>query len=253
MNSFRQKLKEIKKYVNKDFKRIKLESNEIILRIVDTNDDTVNLLYDLREKYSNMFATDFEMTKEKTKEWIEKYILENTERILFMIYVNEREIGCIGNGGFDEKNNSSQLDNMMKDPTFKIPGIMTIVEKVYLKWMFDCFELSKIVGYLFSDNERMMNIHKKCGWVLIDTVPVKKVIHEEGIRWEEMLDDSGLPKLNALYDSSSPVTANYPPVRRKGIQNDSNNQIAERYFNIIELTRKNLMKNFTKIEYKINM
>ena len=80
MNSFRQKLKEIKKYVNKDFMRIKLDSNEIILRIVDTNDDTVNLLYDLREKYSNMFATDFEMTKEKTKEWIEKYILENTER-----------------------------------------------------------------------------------------------------------------------------------------------------------------------------
>ncbi len=148
-------------------------------------------------------------------------------------------------GGFDEKNNSSQLDNMMKDPTFKIPGIMTIVEKVYLKWMFDCFELSKIVGYLFSDNERMMNIHKKCGWVLIDTVPLKKVFHEEGIRWEEILDDSGLPKLNALYDSSSPVTANYPPVRRKGIQNDSNNQIAERYFNIIELTRKNLMKNKT--------
>ena len=42
MNSFRQKLKEIKKYVNKDFMRIKLESNEIILRIVDTNDDTVD-------------------------------------------------------------------------------------------------------------------------------------------------------------------------------------------------------------------
>ena len=76
MNTFRQKLKEIKKYVNKDFMRIKLDSNEIILRIVDTNDDTVNLLYDLRVKYGNMFATDFEMTKEKTKEWIEKYILD---------------------------------------------------------------------------------------------------------------------------------------------------------------------------------
>ena len=37
----------------------------------------------------------------------------------------------------------------MKDPLCNLPGAMTIVEKVYLKWMFDDLKLSKITGFLF--------------------------------------------------------------------------------------------------------
>ena len=219
MSLFHHKLKQIKKNKNGKHIIIKFDSNEIILKLVDTSEDTINLLYRLRKKYRNMFATDFHMTKEKTKEWINKLILENPERVLFIIYLNNTKIGCIGHGGFDEKNNSSQLDNMMKDPTCKISGIMTVVEKVYLNWMFDFFNLSKITGYLFSDNERMMNIHKECGWVLVGDVPIKKNSYDDCTRWEE-------------------------------IKNFSNNENAERYFNIIEIRKENLMKNFNKIEYE---
>ena len=94
---------------------------------------------------------------------------------------------------------------------------MTIIEKVYLKWMFDYFQLSKITGYLFSDNEKMMIIHKRCGWKLLDKVSIKKTYNEKGSIWE----------------------IDY-----------SNQKNSERFFNIIELTKKDLMENFNDIKYK---
>ena len=220
MTYFHDRLEEIKKHGSIDFLKIKFGLDEIILKVVDTSDETVNLLYNLRKKYRKMFAHDFEMTEEKTRNWIKKLILGNPERILFIIYFNNKKIGCIGNGGYDKKNNSSRLDNMMKDPLCNLPGAMTIVEKVYLKWMFDDLKLSKITGFLFSDNSRMIKIHKKCGWITTDVVPIKKIFTEEETRWEEIITKS-------------------------------NNENVERHFNKIELTRENIMKNFDDIKYRL--
>ena len=220
MTYFYDRLEEIKKHGSIDFLKIKFGLGEIILKLVDTSDETVSLLYNLRKKYRKMFATDFEMTEDKTRNWIKNLILGNSGRILFMIYFDNKKIGCIGNGGYDEKNNSSRLDNMMTDPLCNLPGAMTIVEKVYLKWMFDDLKLSKITGFLFSDNSRMINIHKKCGWITVDVVPIKKIFTEEETRWEE-------------------------------ITTKSNNENVERYFNKIELTRENIMKNFDDIKYRL--
>ena len=220
MTLFYEKLLDVKK--NKDnFISINFKSNTIILKVVDDNEDVVELLYSLRERYRDMFATDFVMTKEKTKRWINELILENPSRILFTISVNNKIVGCIGHGGFNENENSSQLDNMMKDPSCKIPGMMTVIEKVYLKWMFEFFKLSKITGYLFSDNERMMSIHYECGWRLLDKVAINKKMENEYSIWQ--------------------------------ISKESDNDNVERYFNIIELKKEDLLKNFEKIEYETHM
>ena len=152
MTNFFEKLKHIKKMNDGKILEITYGNYKIELKLVDMNSDTIDLLYNLRKKYRDMFATDFVMTKEKTKQWVKKDILENRERALFIIYVNGEKIGCIGNGGYYIEKNSSRLDNMMKDPTCKIRGIMTIIEKVYLKWMFDYFQLSKMVN-------KILNVH----------------------------------------------------------------------------------------------
>lgn len=222
MTYYHKKLKEIKDRGCVDFMKIKHDGKDVILKLVDESDETVNLLYNWRKKYRDMFATDFRMNEEKTRKWIKKDILENPERILFMIYFNNKKIGNIGTAIYDKTTNSARLDNMMKDPNCNYPGIMTVVEKSYLKWMFDGLKLAKITGFLFSDNIKMMNIHKKCGWVTVDVVPVKRISTKEGSRWEKT-------------------------------ESKSYNEVPERYFNIIELMRKNLMKNFGNIEFKILM
>jgi predicted acetyltransferase len=66
----------------------------------------------------------------------------------------------------------------------------------------------------------MMKIHKKCGWITTDVVPIKKIFTEEETRWEV-------------------------------ITTKSNNENVERHFNKIELTRENIMKNFDDIKYRL--
>tara|TARA_B100000378_G_scaffold19182_1_gene15091 strand:- start:1197 stop:1898 length:702 start_codon:yes stop_codon:yes gene_type:complete len=218
--SYYEKLKEIKNFGSVDFMRIKYQGKNVILRLVDESDETVILLTKWREMYRNNFGTDFSISEQKTREWIRKGVLENPDKIVFVIYVENRKIGIISTAEYDEKTNSAILDTMMKDPTYKLPGLMTTIEKVYLKWMFDELNLSKITGFLFSDNKKMMDIHQKCGWAIIDIVPIQKISTDEGTKWE---------KISSKLD----------------------NMKAERYFNLIELTRENLMKHFDNIEYQI--
>ena len=218
--SYYEKLKEIKNFGSVDFMRIKYQGTNVILRLVDESDETVILLTKWREMYRNNFGTDFSISEQKTREWLRKGVLENPDKIVFVIYVENRKIGIISTAEYDEKTNSAILDTMMKDPTYKLPGLMTTIEKVYLKWMFDELNLSKITGFLFSDNKKMMGIHQKCGWAIIDIVPIQKISTDEGTKWE---------KISSKLD----------------------NMKAERYFNLIELTRENLMKHFDNIEYQI--
>ena len=218
--SYYEKLKAIKDFGSIDFLKIKHREKNVILRLVDESDETVTLLTKWREMYRNNFGTDFSISEQKTREWIRKGVLENPDKIVFVIYVENRKVGIISTAEYDEKTNSAILDTMMKDPTYKLPGLMTIIEKVYLKWMFDGLSLSKITGFLFSDNEKMMNIHQKCGWATIDVVPIQKISTDEGIKWE---------KISSKLD----------------------NVKVERYFNLIELTKENLMKHFDNIEYQI--
>ena len=217
--SYYEKLKEIKNFGSVDFMKIKYQGKNVILRLVDESDETVILLTKWREMYRNNFGTDFSISEKKTREWLRKGVLENPDKIVFVIYVENRKIGIISTAEYDEKTNSAILDTMMKDPTYKLPGLMTTIEKVYLKWMFDELNLSKITGFLFSDNKKMMNIHQKCGWAIIDIAPIQKISTDEGTKWE---------KISSKLD----------------------NMKAERYFNLIELTRENLMRNFDNIEYQ---
>ena len=51
MTYFHDRLGEIKKHGSIDFLKIKFSLGEIILKLVDTSDETVSLLYNLRKKY----------------------------------------------------------------------------------------------------------------------------------------------------------------------------------------------------------
>ena len=214
MTIYHKQIQKIKEKGNVDIIKINYQGNLIALKVVDESEDTIKLLTELRKKYRNMFATNFKMSEEQTKKWIRKKLRENNS-ILFIIYTNGEKIGNIGTDLYDEKTNSTELDNMMKVPTCNIHGIMTVVEKVYLKWMFDYLKVSKICGRLFSDNYKMMNTHIKCGWKIIKVLPLKKTITDDGWVWEERLDSDNVP--------------------------------VERCFNIIELTKEDLNQKFGDI------
>ena len=217
---YHDKLQEIKNLKNKDYLDMNYQGYNIVLKLIDESSETISLITKWRKLYRNNFGSDFDIDENKTKKWIKNEVLLNADKIVFMIYANKQKIGIISTSDFDKQTNSAILDTMMKDPEFELPGLMTTIEKIYLKWMFDELNLSKIRGFLFSDNEKMMKIHTKCGWKLIEIAPIEQVKTEEGTKW-------------------------------KIITSKKSERQIERYYNLIELTRNDLMKNFNDIEYRI--
>ena len=167
-----------------------------------------------------MFASNFTISEELNKKWISRKRSISDQTILFIIYLDGVKVGNIGTNLFNEKENFAELDNMMKDPNCEEKGLMTIVEKVYLKWMFDYLKLSKIRGRLFTDNFKMLNVHLECGWRIVDVLPLRREYTNDGWIWKET-------KL------------------------ESENAFGERYFHYIEITKEKLMKNFGDINYEI--
>ena len=160
MSYYQEQISKIKERGSKDFININSSENTIVLKLVDDSDETANLLTEWREKFKNMFATYFDINKERTKNWIRDSIIQNPDRILFIIYFNGKKVGAIGTALYDGKTNSAHIDNLMKDPSCNYAPLIPLVEKIYLKWMFDGLKLSKIQGLLFRDNFPTLNLHQ---------------------------------------------------------------------------------------------
>ena len=221
MTYYQEQISKIKEHGSKDFININSSENTIVLKLVDDSDETANLLTEWRKKFKNMFATNFGINKERTKNWIRDSILKNPDRILFIIYFNEKKVGTIGTALYDEKTNSAHIDTVMKDPSCNYPPLISLVEKIYLKWMFDGLKLSKIQGLLFRDNFPALVLHLSCGFQVVETFPIKKILSNDGWVW-------------------------------KKIDPKSETNLAERYFSIIELSRENLIKNMDEIDSKMS-
>ena len=95
MKTYHKKLKQIKERGCKDFIKIKYSGKNVVLKLVDGSDETVKLLTNWRIKYRDMFASDFVITEEKQKHWIKHGVLENPDKILFLIYVENRAVHLI--------------------------------------------------------------------------------------------------------------------------------------------------------------
>jgi len=220
MTYYHKQIKKIKNMGTVDCIRFKYQNKLVTLRLVDNSNETINLLTKWRKSNQFMFGTNFEMSEKRTQGWIKKNLEENSDWILFMINIDGIKYGNIGTDLYQEEENSAILDNIMKESSINYPGLMTMVEKIYLRWMFDFLKLSKISGDLFSDNYKMMNLHYKCGWKIIDSIPLKRVYNDDGWKWEEM-------------------------------ELKSEEEYGERYFFHLEITKDKLLEKFGNIEYEI--
>jgi|TARA_B110000438_G_C15708015_1_gene604066 RimJ/RimL family protein N-acetyltransferase len=217
MTFFHDKIKQIKDDNSTSILEFKFLQKTVSLKVVDDSDETINLLTKWRKENWDGFDSKFEITFRKTKQWVLNQILKNPNRILFLIIFDGKKIGQYGINGYDEKNDSIGLGDLIKGEHNIAPGIMKIVEKEFLKWIFQSLKISSIKGKVFSDNFRTLNLHNETGWTMVDSIPIKRIYTEDGWKWEEM-------KLQ------------------------SEEEYGERYFNIIEITKEKLME---KIENKI--
>ena len=137
VSHYHDKLQEIKNLKNKNYLDMNYQGHNIVLKLIDESSETISLITKWRKLYRNNFGSEFDIDENKTKKWVKNEVLRNADKIVFMIYANKQKIGIISTSDFDKQTNSAILDTMMKDPEFELPGLMTTIEKIYLKWMFD--------------------------------------------------------------------------------------------------------------------
>ena len=200
-------IKEIKKNKTENFIKFEFNGQIISLSVIDDSDETVQLCLDWRNMFWQGYDTKFNGTIQRTRKWIVEQILNNPERIVFMILVNEQKIGHFGITTYTKEDNSVWFESGIRGVRKSLPGLMEAVERKLIMWLFDDVKLSKIKLRLFSDNVKPINLHERCGFITIDSIPIKRIFTEEGWTWD-------IKKI------------------------ESDEEFGERYYNIMELTKE---------------
>ncbi len=179
MNDYENKIIELK---NKSLD-LSIENITTTIMPCDLSDETIHLLTNWREKYSDFFSSKFIVSENRTKQWLEKNYICKNDQILFLLIVNDKKIGHIGIINYDKNKNCSEIDNVLRGDRKNFPGIMKIVLMKILEIGFDELLLDKFILKVFHDNKKAISLYKTCGFTLIDRIPLEKILIPDGWYW----------------------------------------------------------------------
>jgi RimJ/RimL family protein N-acetyltransferase len=190
MNYYFDKLDKIKKLGPIDYITFQINDADVSMRPVDDSDETINLLTKWRN--DNWYWFDkFIATKESTSIWLKNQVINNPDRILFLIFLNGEKIGHIGTFRYNESENSAEIDNVLRGIRGCCPGLMEYVTNKLISWMFSELKLSKIKLKVFSDNYKAINLYERCKMLTIGNIPLKREFNNQGWKWIPVKSSNG--------------------------------------------------------------
>ena len=185
MTIYHERIKELKDNLTDNFVKIPIDNNDVLLRVVDDSDETLELLTNWRNKFWYAFPEKFHATKDGTKQWLREDVYDKSDRILFLIILNGKKIGHIGTYRYNSINNSAEIDNVLRSIRGNVPGLMEKVTKFMINWMFNDLDLSKVCLKVFSDNFKAINLYERCGMFTVGMIPLKQNFTNDGWQWQE--------------------------------------------------------------------
>lgn len=140
-----------------------------------------------RNKYTHSFLTEFEATVLKTSNWLSNTIHNDNSRIIFMVDLpNGQTIGYMGLAFINWERKYGEADAIVRgEPAPK--GIMLASLEVLLNWAEGSLGINDIWVRVLSDNPAL-KFYKRCGFVEIKRIPLKKNIENDIIYWSEDKD-----------------------------------------------------------------
>lgn len=148
------------------------------------------LLARWRDINSQWFPSQFKVTTKGTKKWLLNLVVDNPDRILFLIVDKHKKVyGHLGFYRYNARDNSCELDNVVRGVK-KLPGLMTDVVNALTYWGFKNLKLDRLYLTVFADNDKAIKLYKRCGFVQISKVPLIKRIKKGETFWEETLKNT---------------------------------------------------------------
>ncbi len=133
----------------------------------------------------------FEITDERTELWVEKYVLKNENRIIFVIQDLENHyLGQIGLAGINGEQRSAEIDAVVRGEKNLRPGIMGASLNTIIAWGKKKLCLENISLDVFDDNTHAIDFYKKNGFIECGQTALIKEESSAETRWhtDESLD-----------------------------------------------------------------
>jgi len=154
----------------------------------------VSLLSKWRKENPSISTSSFKITHERTKKWLNNFVLNRKDRIIFMIYnLKNNPMGHIGLSNFDFDKNIAELDSVLRGVKDILPGLMFFCVKAIIDFGFQYLKLSGIQLSVLSDNKRAIDFYKKLNFSEIHRIPLVKLITKDETRYESKTKYPDLP------------------------------------------------------------
>lgn len=194
--------------------KYKMKGNSSILQLISIKDDcevigylrpitedfessTPTLVHDLgvwRGNSATAATGTFEITDERTKRWVEKLILNNDKRILFIVTdINNNFIGQVGLADINEAMKCADLDAILRGKE-DYPGIMGKAIETLMNWGITELGIEDYYLDCFNDNTHAIKFYENHSFVEVGRIALKMVHYENEDKWEI---DKSIDPINA--------------------------------------------------------
>ena len=181
---------------------IMLSENESIGMLVPVGnwilleDKKIELIRQWRQQNIEMFLSQFSVTFNGTKKYLRETSIQNSDRILFLIYNSENEF--IGHSGIIIKDKFLELDNVMRGIKSGHTLLMQKAEISILKWCFAHIQFSSSILHVLSYNIAAIRLYEKIGYRKQEEFFLKRK-YENGILTHDILLEKDCANVNYTY------------------------------------------------------
>lgn len=142
-----------------------LLGNRIYLRLMEERDVPYKVKWINDPEVRKTLNFDYPVSEIGTKQWLNKIALDSSRKD-FVVCLKDKDIP-IGYGGFlniDIKNSKAESYMAIGNKNYWGKGYAKEVRKVLLEYAFQELGLNKVYSYVWSENEKMINLNKSVGF-----------------------------------------------------------------------------------------
>lgn len=148
------------------------------------SDGLIQVFSEWRGKAMKMFFSQFDSTADKTRDYLTRSAIADSQRILFAMEDSDSSI--VGHIGVVFTSNSvAEIDNLMLGRSVKEKDFAFQCERELCKWVFEEFEIKEIHLRVFAFNFPAISLHKSVGFVESERVALRISQTAELTRYEE--------------------------------------------------------------------
>lgn len=174
------------KQVNKIFEIQDGYLNSIPYDFSERIPECVKKLSTWRIENPSLSPARFPVSDERTEKWLNTAILNNPDRVLFMIQAPEKQcIGHIGISIIDYEKEIIRIDSVLKGVKSECPGIMKKAVSFLIGWCFEILGAQVVDLVVLDDNVRAIKLYLDCGFQVDKKIPLKRIDERNEVNWVE--------------------------------------------------------------------